>query len=160
MKNENLQRKILRQILRQAETFGSIQIRQAMNNHHAKYALAAIIFGLCILGSSFAVQDSPYLRLFDEVCEKIETAFYDAKFVEEKFPEIKQGYKNRIASAASEADFAKLLNEMLEKLNASHTNYYTPHDYAYYHLAAIFSFLPEIKIFSGNKKSNIRALAA
>ncbi|MGH7453236.1 MAG: S41 family peptidase, partial [bacterium] len=123
-----------------------------MNNHHAKYTLAAIIFGICILGSSFAVQDSPYPRLFDEVCEKIETAFYDVKFVEEKFPEIKQAYKNRIAGVASEAEFSKLINEMLEKFNASHTNYYTPNDYAYYHLAAIFSFLPEIKNLFGQQE--------
>ncbi len=123
-----------------------------MNNHHAKYTLSAIIFGLCILGSIFVIQDSPYLRLFNEVCEKIETAFYDAKFVEAKFPAIKQAYKNRIAGVASEAEFSKLINEMLEELKASHTNYYTPNDYAYYHLAAIFSFLPEIKNFFGQQE--------
>ncbi len=123
-----------------------------MHNQHAKYAVAAILLSLCTLGAGFAVQDSPYLRLFDEICEKIETAFYDARFVEKKFPEIKQVYKNRITGVASEAEFSKLLNEMLEKLNASHTNYYTPHDYAYYHLAAIFSFLPEIKNLFGQQE--------
>jgi carboxyl-terminal processing protease len=112
----------------------------------------AIIIGLCILEANIAAQNSPYPRVFDEVCEKIETAFYDAQFVEKKFPKIKQVYKNQIAGAASEAEFSKLINEMLEKLNASHTNYYTPLDYAYYHLAAILSFLPEIKNLFGQQE--------
>ncbi len=123
-----------------------------MNNHNAKYTLSAIMLGLCMLRANFAVQDYHYPRLFDEVCEKIEIAFYDAQFVKEKFPEIEKVYKNRIANVASEAEFSKLINEMLENLNASHTNYYTPNDYAYYHLAAIFSFLPEIKNLFGQQE--------
>jgi carboxyl-terminal processing protease len=126
--------------------------QKTMNNHNTKYTPTVIILGVGIWGANLAAQDSPYPRLFDEVCEKVESAFYDAKFVEEKFSEIKQAHKRRIAGAASEAEFSKLINAMLENLQASHTNYYTPHDYAYYHLAAIFSFLPEIKNLFGQQE--------
>lgn len=123
-----------------------------MNKHNVNYARAVIILSFCLWRVNWTAQDSSHLRLFDEVCQNIETAFYDANFIEEKFPEIKRLYKNRIAGVTSETEFSKLINEMLEKLNASHTSYYTPDDYAYYHLAAIFSFLPEIKNLFGQQE--------
>ncbi len=50
---------------------------------------------------------------------------------------------------SSKDGFTAIVNTMLGELNASHTNYLTPEDYEYYHLAALFSKIPEIGALFG-----------
>ena len=49
------------------------------------------------------------------------------------------GRKYRSLAAEPRADVARIINDMLAELHASHTGYYTPDEIAYYDLADIFS---------------------
>lgn len=86
--------------------------------------------------------------LFDEICSITEANFYDPIFIRQKFPSLKTRYKKRLSQVTNRADFSILVNEMLGKLNTSHTRLLTPADTDYYHLGAIFFQIPKIgKVF-------------
>jgi carboxyl-terminal processing protease len=86
-----------------------------------------------------------YQQRFDEVCQIVEAHFYDPTVVEEQFKLITPDFRARVADLTSDEAFRELVNEMLQTLKVSHTGYYTPDDYEYYQLAAIFHFLPGIQ---------------
>ena len=88
------------------------------------------------------------MDIFNEICTNVENYFYDLDFLEQKFPAIKKEYKKKITPQLTQQEFTTIVNEMLSKLNVSHTYYLSPDDYEYYHLAAIFSKVPDVqKIF-------------
>jgi carboxyl-terminal processing protease len=90
--------------------------------------------------------------LFDELCGIIEEHFVDPIFIQERFPELKTKYRERAQLIKTSNEFSKLANEMLSHFGVSHTYYLTPNDYEYYHLADIFSFLPQIKELFNQKE--------
>ncbi|GAK55691.1 peptidase S41 [Candidatus Vecturithrix granuli] len=99
----------------------------------------------CHTYSIASERDEAYPALFEEICQIVEENFYDASLIQEQFPSIKAEYKEQIATASTPAEFSAMVNAMLGRLNSSHTYYLTPSDYEYYHLAAVFAFLPAIQ---------------
>lgn len=107
-----------------------------------------LVLCLFLFSTSSVLSDDhihAYQQRFDEVCQIVETHFYDPEVIEEQFKLITPGFRARIADFSSEEAFRDLVNEMLRTLKVSHTGYYTPDEYEYYQLAAIFHFLPEIQ---------------
>ncbi|MFQ5769656.1 MAG: S41 family peptidase, partial [bacterium] len=71
--------------------------------------------------------------------------------IKKKFSALIKEYETKLLQATTDSEFTRLINDMLAKLNASHTNYYTQNDYEYYHLAAIFHALPAVQtLFKNN----------
>jgi carboxyl-terminal processing protease len=75
---------------------------------------------------------------FDRVWELVRDRFYDARFNGVDWESMKGLYRPRAQAAGSREERAAVINDMLSKLNASHTRYYTPDEPAYYQLADIF----------------------
>ena len=112
-----------------------------------RYMMAATITFLIVAGLSSAASAAPpypYPGLFEEVTGIVEAHFYNPVQIHEDFPAIKETCRRQVPQIATREAFAALVNTMLGKLNASHTYYLTPSDYEYYHLAALFSKIPEI----------------
>lgn len=103
-----------------------------------------ISIGLIALCSQ-RVDSGTYDSLFNEICSLVDNNFYDSTFGGIDWPTLKQTYKKDALSASTSITFATLVNGMLSKLNASHTNYYTADDPVYYQLADIFSAVPLYK---------------
>ncbi len=82
----------------------------------------------------------------------MEENFYNVSLIKEQFPQLKAEYREKMGTVSTQTDFAAMVNTMLARLNASHTYYLSPHDYEYYHLAAVFSFLPAVQtLFRGQE---------
>jgi carboxyl-terminal processing protease len=103
--------------------------------------VSLMLLALCPQSVLSSTNDS----LFNEICLLVDHNFYDSTFHGVDWPAIKQTYKNKLASATSRLSFAYLVNEMLSKLNASHTYYYTVDDPFYYQLSDIFKPVPVYK---------------
>jgi carboxyl-terminal processing protease len=76
---------------------------------------------------------------FDEVWEIVRDRFYDPRLHELDWSALRQRYQLLAASANSAKELAVVINTMLAELDASHTQYYTPEETAYYQLADIFA---------------------
>ncbi|WP_022666400.1 S41 family peptidase [Desulfospira joergensenii] len=94
-------------------------------------------------GPSFAAACS-YPDLFEEITRVVEKDFYDPVRIQRDFAAIKNKYLCRLGQISGKKEFAGLVNAMLGELKASHTYYLTREDYEYYHLAALFSNIPEV----------------
>ncbi|MBV8397524.1 MAG: hypothetical protein JOZ17_02140 [Acetobacteraceae bacterium] len=75
----------------------------------------------------------------DEVWETVRDRFYDPHLHGVDWPAIRARYRPQAAAAGSKVDLAAAINAMLAELHASHTEYYTPEQTAYYELADIFA---------------------
>lgn len=94
-----------------------------------------------------------YTPLFDEVCNIIEKKFYSPEFIKEKFPSIKEKYREKAIKSSYDREFGKIINNMLSEFQTSHTAFYTSDEPEYYHLAAIFNDgTPEIQKLFDNKE--------
>jgi carboxyl-terminal processing protease len=108
-------------------------------------ALAAMAaFGACPAGAATANEPDEAgagsnQADFDQVWELVRNRFYDPHLNGLDWQEQRARYRPEAASARSREDAASVINEMLGKLNASHTHFYTPEDPAYYQLADIFA---------------------
>ena len=80
------------------------------------------------------------LAAFDEVWETVRDRFYDPRLHGLDWQAVRAQYRPRVAAAGSREETAAAVNAMLAELGASHTQYYTPEDPAYYQLADIFSY--------------------
>jgi carboxyl-terminal processing protease len=74
----------------------------------------------------------------DEVWETVRDRFYDPHLHELDWLAVRQRYHLLAASVTSGEELAVVINSMLAELGASHTQYYTPEEPAYYQLADIF----------------------
>ncbi len=94
-----------------------------------------------------------YLEVFDEILATVDKHFYNG----EPFPLdfVSKRHESRMQVKEmlfprDQAVFSTAVNDLLGTLNASHTYYLSPKDTEYYHLAAVFSFLPAIQaLFDG-----------
>jgi len=77
------------------------------------------------------------LKIFDEVWSRVRDSFYDPKFKGLNWEAV--GKKYRSQAEQPNGKLARIINEMLAELGASHTGYYTPAETAYYDLADIFA---------------------
>ena len=116
-----------------------------------KNILLIILIGVSLICSCYAYSSTAseryeaYPALFEEICQIVEENFYDASLIQEQFPAIQAEYREQTKTISTPAEFSAIVNVMLKRLNSSHTYYLTPGDYEYYHLAAVFAFLPAIQ---------------
>jgi carboxyl-terminal processing protease len=81
----------------------------------------------------------PDIAVFDEVWRLVDQRFYDSGFRGQDWAALRDQYRPR-AEAAPDADAqAKVIDDMLGELAATHTARYRPNDPAYYQLLDIFS---------------------
>ena len=76
---------------------------------------------------------------FDQVWELVRDRFYDPRLSGLDWQDERARFRPQAASAGSREEAAVVINDMLGKLSASHTHFYTPEDPAYYQLADIFA---------------------
>jgi carboxyl-terminal processing protease len=79
------------------------------------------------------------LKVFEEVWQTVRDRFYDKTLHGLDWEQVRERYRPLVAAARSEQDRSRLINSMLGELGASHTEYYTPDEQAYYELLSIFS---------------------
>lgn len=79
------------------------------------------------------------IKLFDAVWEAVRDRFYDPDFNGVDWEALRGEYLPRVAAARSSATQAGIINEMLSRLNASHTELLTPQEPRYYHLLSLFA---------------------
>ncbi|MEM6521951.1 MAG: peptidase S41, partial [Cyanobacteria bacterium P01_C01_bin.70] len=84
--------------------------------------------------------------IFEQVWQTVNDDFYDPNFNGVSWTDIKARYEPLANQAQSQAEFAQIVNQMLDELNVSHTHFYIPEDPAYYQLAGIFlTVIPETR---------------
>lgn len=83
--------------------------------------------------------EAAQLKVFDEVWQSVRDRFYDKALHGLDWEQVRERYRPLVAAARDEHDRARLINRMLGELGASHTEYYTPDEQAYYELLGIFS---------------------
>ena len=114
----------------------------------------ALIALLCIglaapAAAEMAAGQKPDIGVFDEVWRIVDQRFYDPEFRGQDWAALRDQYRP-LAAAAPDADAeAKIIDQMLAKLGASHTGRYRPDDPAYYQL---------LDIFSGSLRRDLRSL--
>src|SRR5215813_13436948 len=105
-------------------------------------ALAFIILvciGLAAPAVGEVANQKPDIGVFDEVWRIVDQHFYDPQFRGQDWDALRARYRP-LAEAAPDADAqAKVIDEMLAQLGASHTGRYRQNDPAYYQLVDIFS---------------------
>jgi C-terminal processing protease CtpA/Prc len=79
------------------------------------------------------------LKVFEEVWQAVRDRFYDSTLHGVDWAQAGERYRPLVTTAGNRQDCARLINRMLGELGASHTEYYTPDDQAYYELLGIFS---------------------
>lgn len=94
-------------------------------------------------------QQKPDIAVFDQVWRLVDQRFYDPDFRGQDWAALRERYRP-LAEAAPDADTqAKIIDEMLGQLAASHTARYRPDEPAYYQL---------LDIFSGSLRRELRSL--
>jgi len=83
--------------------------------------------------------EAAQLKVFEEVWQTVRDRFYDRTLHGLDWKQVGERYRPLVAAAKNSEDRARLINRMLGELGASHTEYYTPDDQAYYELLGIFS---------------------
>jgi carboxyl-terminal processing protease len=83
--------------------------------------------------------ETAQLQVFEEVWRTVRDRFYDKSLHGLDWEQVRERYRPLIAAAGNGPDRARLINRMLGELGASHTEYYTPDEQAYYELLGIFS---------------------
>jgi carboxyl-terminal processing protease len=88
-----------------------------------------------------AARDAPELAglaVFDEVWQTTRQHFFDPRLNGLDWPAVRTRYRPALLAAGSPDARAAVINAMLAKLHASHTEYLLPDQEAYYQLADIF----------------------
>lgn len=97
-----------------------------------------ISLSLWILPRLVVPATSAQSALFDTVWETVNDNFYDTNFNSVDWAALGEQYQPQVAQAPSSEEKAALINEMLAKLQTSHTHLYTADEPAYYQLLGIF----------------------
>jgi len=84
--------------------------------------------------------NADYGKAFDAIWQALETRFYDETLGVLNDKAARDVYRSRAVATApgDNAAFARLVNEMLARLNASHTRLFTAEDFEFYLLPALF----------------------
>jgi C-terminal processing protease CtpA/Prc len=107
---------------------------------HRIVLVALLFIGLAAPVRAEVTQNQkPDIAVFDEVWRLVDQRFYDSGFRGQDWAALRDQYRPR-AEAAPDADAqAKVIDDMLGELAATHTARYRPNDPAYYQLLDIFS---------------------
>lgn len=115
--------------------------------------LIAIGIGLVLWLSqgSMSSVSSAQPSLFDAVWSTVNENFYDPELNGLDWAALKSQYELQVAQVSSRAEKAGLINEMLDRLQTSHTHLFTADEPAYYQLLGIF--YPRIRELRNQLKS-------
>jgi carboxyl-terminal processing protease len=110
----------------------------------AVLAFALSLVGACPLAATAADAPAPASAagneaVLDEVWQTVRDHFYDPSLRGLDWASVRARYAPQAAAAESEDALAAVINAMLAELHASHTEFYTPAEPAYYQLADIFA---------------------
>jgi carboxyl-terminal processing protease len=110
----------------------------------AVLAFALSLVGTCPLASTAADAPAPASAgsneaVLDEVWQTVRDHFYDPSLRGLDWASVRARYAPKAVAAESEDALAAVINAMLAELHASHTEFYTPAEPAYYQLADIFA---------------------
>ncbi|MBL6991591.1 MAG: hypothetical protein ISR65_17535 [Bacteriovoracaceae bacterium] len=68
-----------------------------------------------------------FLRIFNKACEHIESSYIDRNFIQKKWQQIRDRYRNDLTMLDNISDFQKLMSELIDReLPLSHTKFITP----------------------------------
>ncbi|MFU8832755.1 MAG: S41 family peptidase [Wenzhouxiangella sp.] len=93
---------------------------------------------LCLLGSAQTATGWDPEALFDEAAELVESQFYDPAMNGLDWQAVTAEHRARIRPDMSREEFAAGVNDMLDRLGASHTALFTRDSPDWYQLAGIF----------------------
>jgi carboxyl-terminal processing protease len=85
-----------------------------------------------------AEQEASRAELFDQIWSVVRDDFYDPQLHGVDWSAVRNRYRPQATSSPSQAEFARVINEMLDTLDASHTVYLTWEDPRYYQLLGVF----------------------
>lgn len=90
-----------------------------------------------------AEANEPYLHAdgvstFESVWQTVRDRFFDSHLNGLDWPAVREKYALDVERATSLASLARIINDMLSELHASHTHFYTTDEPEYYQLADIF----------------------
>ena len=108
----------------------------AYRSHHERGAVA--LGFSCLIALSFALPLEARASVFDEVWESVQSQFYDPELRGVDWPALKRRYAPLAKAAETQRAKARVINQMLDHLETSHTQYYTSDDTEYYQLLGIF----------------------
>ncbi len=92
-----------------------------------------------------------YVARLNQVIAAVEERFYRDPLKLPNYIAAKQAALADVQACNDPLQFRDLVNRYLQSLNASHTYYTTPHDWEYFHLAAVFEQLPDIQALFQNQ---------
>jgi carboxyl-terminal processing protease len=114
-------------------------------NRTRKFRNTILLLGLVFLlwltslSAERALSTNAQTELFSEVWQTVERNFFDPRFNGVDWPSLEEQYGYLAGQAHSREEFAVIVNEMLARLQTSHTRFYIPEDPRYYQLLAIFA---------------------
>ncbi len=103
----------------------------------SRMALFTLAAAVCSLRAQ-AEQDISRAELFDQIWNIVRDDFYDPQLHGVDWSSVRNRYRPQATSSQSQAEFARVVNEMLETLDASHTVYLTWENPRYYQLLGVF----------------------
>lgn len=98
-----------------------------------------MLLGLVSLLAERALSANEQSKIFSEVWQTVENKFFDPRFNGVDWSSLKEQYSPLAAKAHSREELTVIVNEMLARLQTSHTGLYIPEDPRYYQLLAIFA---------------------
>ena len=112
-------------------------MRRCASSVLALTSLLALSLGGAIMlpGSAFGKSEHD---LFEQVGRTVEKRFFDPDLNGVDWQAIREKYKAQAAEAASKAERAAVVNEMLAELKTSHTRLFTADEPAYYQILGVF----------------------
>src|SRR5436309_4538467 len=96
------------------------------------------------------VADKPWVQDFEDVWKTVRDRFYDPKLHGLDWNAVRQHYEPLIRKARNPDEASVLINEMLSRLETSHTTYYTDEDPAYYFLLELFEDAESVRLQGGD----------
>jgi carboxyl-terminal processing protease len=108
--------------------------------------IALVTVSLLLLGGLitpvFSTIGQSQLDTFEQVWQTVNDNFFDSELNGVDWQHLYEQYKPQAQQAQTRAELAKVVNQMLDELQTSHTRFYTPDEPAYYQLLGIFQ--PEV----------------
>jgi len=96
------------------------------------------------------VADKPWVQDFEDVWKTVRDRFYDPKLHGLDWIGVRRYYEPLIRKARNPDEASVLINEMLSRLETSHTTYYTKEDPAYYFLLELFEDVESVPLQGGD----------
>ncbi len=104
-----------------------------------RYKLNWVVFSIFLLVSGFARASENALQIYDKTTYIVTHNFYDQIFRNLPWADLVQKYRSELKPTSSDEQLSQKLNELLDVLNASHTEFLSSSDQEYWALKSIFS---------------------